>query len=221
MSNVTQNTRVTIPTKELFNNILQFLSNLFEGFNRERLTYYHMKCLQQQAQPDCLLFSLYKIEHLSTLSGRRTGGKSFTVADVGKRNVFLISLLGMRVMSEREEMKDSDIDQIGKDMNRDIKSDETSDSDVFVEKVVKKPEKYKGKDVDLKTLSESLQHFEVEDWEDGINWYEKTAEKFFGKLILNSKGKHKENKYKFLIRKFRLKVRYCDYFHSMNDNYKY
>ena len=94
-----------------------------------------MKCLQQQVQPDCLLFSLYKMEKLSTLLGRQTRGKLFTVTDVGKRELFLMSLLDMRIMSERKEMKDSDLDKFEKDMKRNMESDETSDSGVNIEKL--------------------------------------------------------------------------------------
>ena len=64
-----------------------------------------MKCPQKLGQPNCLLFSLFNIE---TLSAKRTNPPPFSSSDAGKRDVFLMSLLDMRLMSERHQMNDAD-----------------------------------------------------------------------------------------------------------------
>ena len=61
-------------------------------------------------------------------------------------------------------------------MKRNTKIDETSDSDVIVEKTVLRHKIYKGNNVELQILSESLKQFKVEDWEDSISWYKETPE---------------------------------------------
>ena len=55
-------------------------------------------------------------------------------------------------------------------MKRDIKSDESSDSDIIIEKIVWRHEIYERKDVELQILSESLKQLKMEDWETDINW---------------------------------------------------
>ena len=71
-------------------------------------------------------------------------------------------------------MKDPDLDKFERDMNCNIESNEIFISDIIVEKTVKKHKIYDGKNIELQMLWESLKHFEVEDWEDDINWYKET-----------------------------------------------
>ena len=102
-----------------------------------------MKSVQQESKPDCLLFSLFNIEQLSCNKGVKR--KQFTSTDGGKRDVFLMSLLGMKLMSDRIEIKEADLKIIEKDLKRDIEREPSKESAEENERVLRRNIVGKGK----------------------------------------------------------------------------
>ena len=85
-----------------------------------------MKCPQQGGQPNCLLFSLFNIE---TLSAKRAKIPLFSSSDAGRRDVFLMSLLDMRLTSEHHQMNPDDCRTLEQLVFLDINSPVISEGD--------------------------------------------------------------------------------------------
>ena len=148
----------------------------------------------------------------------------------------------MKLMSDRVEIKQDELEIIEKDLKRDIesesrkesaegngkvKSDNSNDPLRTVEDTIKKHKVYRGEDKELQSLSTELTKFTLEKWEEGINWYEKSRYKFYGATILNSTGQFDETKFKAISRNMSLKVRIVcisryefnfHYYHIINNN---
>ena len=120
MDNVSHDTSFLFPNNLVYKNILKFFNTVLEDFSIMKLKCYRMKSHQQKGTPDCLIFSLFNIEYLSTKAKKTTIKRKFYVTDASKRDVFLMSLLGLRVMSDRREMKDEQLSVIEDDMKQDI-----------------------------------------------------------------------------------------------------
>ena len=96
-----------------------------------------------------------------------------------------------------------------------VKPDNGNDTLRTVEDTIKKHKVYRGGNNEFQLLSTALQNFPLEDWEEGINWYEKSRYKFYGAAILNSTGELDETKFRSISRKINLKVRIvCIYMNS-------
>ena len=98
---------------------MKFLGLIFDGFKKESLQYSRKKSQLQHGQPNCLLFSLFNIE---TLSGMKKPFPKFYSKHVEKRDVFLISLLDMKLMSERYQLPDEECKRIADLLQSDINS---------------------------------------------------------------------------------------------------
>ena len=95
-----------IPDTKSFKEFLKFLGLIFDGFKKESLQYSRKKSQLQHGQPNCLLFSLFNIETFSGLATKKKPFPKFISKYAEKRDVFLISLLDMKLMSERYQLPD-------------------------------------------------------------------------------------------------------------------
>ena len=107
-----------IPDTKSFKEFLKFLGLIFDGFKKESLQYSRKKSQLQHGQPNCLLFSLFNIETFSAIKPF----PKFSSKHAEKKDVFLISLLDMKLMSERYQLPDKECDRISGLLQSDINS---------------------------------------------------------------------------------------------------
>ena len=113
-----------------------------------------------------------------------------------------MSLIGLRVISERREIKGDVLSNVETLLKRDIewKPDtinlsEKDNVGLNKAKKVKEERKhaiYSGKQEDKLLLSKALEKFTFDKWEKHINWYRKHPPDFFGKSIIDDGGYNKK-----------------------------